>query len=108
MTYRRKNRGTCSRETIVTLERGIIREIEIVDGCEGNLQGIQKLLRGRRAAEMAALLQGIDCEGRGASCPDQIAQCLAEALAAEEAVLAQNEAECVLCAGPLPEAKKML
>ena len=47
MTYLRKNSGVCSHSTEVTLsDDGIIEKIVVVGGCDGNLNGISKLVVG--------------------------------------------------------------
>lgn len=81
MTYSRKNKGTCSRSTTVTLDDGgLIQDIQVEDGCDGNLRGMCALLLGRPAAEAAALLEGVRCEDKATSCPHQISLCLKEAM----------------------------
>ena len=40
MTYTRRNKGTCSRQTTVVIEDGILKDIEIVGGCDGNIKGV--------------------------------------------------------------------
>lgn len=75
------NRGVCSRKTVVDLAPdGTINDISIVGGCNGNTNGIAKLLKGMNARDAILRLKGIDCNGRGTSCPDQVAKALAEAL----------------------------
>lgn len=82
MTYTRKNSGTCSRSTQVTLTaKGIIENVTVEGGCNGNLKGICALLQGLTAEEAIARMQGITCGMKGTSCPDQIALALAEAKA---------------------------
>ena len=51
MTYHYKTRGTCSTDMILTVEDGIIRDVEIWNGCNGNLQGISRLVRGMKPEE---------------------------------------------------------
>ena len=68
--------GTCSRAIEIALEDGTIRSVEFVGGCHGNTQGIAALVRGMRASDAIARLEGIDCRGRGTSCPDQLARAL--------------------------------
>ena len=81
-TYTRKNVGTCSRSTTVTLnDDGTIRDIQILGGCNGNLKGIRGLLIGMDATEAARRMEGTTCGPRPTSCPDQIARALKEALA---------------------------
>lgn len=81
MTHVRKNQGVCSHATSVTLSAdGTIEDIKVMDGCDGNLQGVCTLLKGMPAEAAIARLKGIRCENKATSCPDQIAICLAEAL----------------------------
>lgn len=81
-SYTRKNRGTCSRSTTVTLaDDGTIQEIAVQGGCNGNLKGICMLLQGMPAADAIARMEGTTCGFRSTSCPDQIAHALKEALA---------------------------
>ena len=76
-----KTRGTCSRAIEITLEDGIVKNVRFLGGCMGNTQGVAALVRGMRAEEAIQRLSGIDCGGRGTSCPDQLARALAECLA---------------------------
>lgn len=68
--------GTCSRQIDIQLEDGIVRSVAFAGGCHGNQQGIAALVRGLKAEEVIARLEGIDCKGRGTSCPDQLARAL--------------------------------
>ena len=75
------NKGVCSRKTVVDLsDDGIINDIQIVGGCNGNTNGIMVLLKGMSAKDAVSKLKGINCNGRGTSCPDQVARALEEAL----------------------------
>lgn len=42
----------------------------------GNTQGIAALLEGMEIEEAIRRLEGIDCKGKGTSCPDQLARAL--------------------------------
>ena len=80
-TYTFQPRGVCSREMQVVLdEQNIIQDLRVVSGCSGNLQGISALVKGMSAEEAIRRLKGIDCGGRGTSCPDQLARGLEQAL----------------------------
>ena len=80
-TYTFQPRGVCSREMQVVLdEQNIIQDLQVVSGCQGNLQGISALVKGMSAEEAIRRLKGIDCGGRGTSCPDQLARGLEQAL----------------------------
>lgn len=80
MTYTYIPTGVCSRRITVELEDGIIKSCEFLGGCNGNTQGISILVKGMKAREAISKLRGINCGGRGTSCPDQLARCLEEAL----------------------------
>ena len=80
MTYTRRNKGTCSMQTTVELAPdGTILDVNVQGGCNGNLQGIGRLVEGMPVDEVISRLRGIRC-GYKTSCPDQVAQCLKEAL----------------------------
>ncbi len=73
-------RGVCSREMRVEVEDGIIRRVEVVGGCDGNLKGISRLLVGMRAEDAIEKLEGIRCGFKPTSCPDQLSKALRECL----------------------------
>lgn len=79
MTYSYKTRGVCSRQINLEIEDGIVKEVQFIGGCNGNTQGVAALAKGRTVNEVIELLEGIDCGGRGTSCPDQLAKALKEA-----------------------------
>lgn len=76
ITY--NTRGTCSRQIVIDLDGQIVRSVEFVGGCTGNLLGLSALLRGRRIDRVISLLEGIQCQN-GTSCPDQLAKALRQA-----------------------------
>ena len=83
MSYLRKNVGTCSRSTEVFLSPdGVIEDVVVIGGCDGNLKGIRQLLRGMKAEDAIVRMKGVRCGNKQTSCPDQIACALEEALAA--------------------------
>lgn len=68
---------TCAKQIGVTVDGdGIITEIEFVGGCDVNTHGLQNLILGMTKDEVIQKLDGIDCRGRGTSCPDQLAKIL--------------------------------
>ena len=77
MTYRTK--GTCSREIQFDVEDGVLKDVRFIGGCDGNLQGISNLAKGMKVEEVIERLKGIDCGGKGTSCPDQLSKALAAA-----------------------------
>lgn len=72
--YRPK--GVCSQLMEIEVENGIIQQVQIFGGCNGNLQGISKLIEGMRVEDVIAKMKGIHCGGRPTSCPDQLAKAL--------------------------------
>ena len=73
-------RGVCSREMRVEVEDGIIRHVEVIGGCDGNLKGISKLLVGMDAREAISRMRGIRCGFKPTSCPDQLSKAIEECL----------------------------
>ena len=80
MTLKYKTRGTCSSMMEVTVEDGIVLDVKITGGCNGNLQGISKLVAGMPAQEVIDRLKGIRCGYRNTSCPDQLAIALTKCM----------------------------
>lgn len=78
MVYRYKPQGVCSMEMIIDIEDKIIKSAEIIGGCDGNRKGISMLVSGMNIDDVIKKLKGIDCRGRGTSCPDQLARALEE------------------------------
>lgn len=68
--------GVCSQLIQVAIEGDIIKDMGFLGGCSGNLQGLSALCRGMKINDVIERLKGIDCGGKGTSCPDQLAQCL--------------------------------
>jgi len=69
--------GVCSRHIRISVEDdGTVAEIVFTGGCHGNTQGVAALAKGMPASEVIARLRGIDCKGKGTSCPDQLARAL--------------------------------
>lgn len=80
-----KTKGTCSTMIDVELKDGVIDSVKFTGGCNGNLQGISRLVVGMDAQEAIKRMKGIHCGPKPTSCPDQMAHALEEALAAERA-----------------------
>ena len=70
----------CSEQIDLVLEDNIIRTVQYTRGCHGNTQGVAALCEGMRVQDVIARLGGIDCHGRGTSCPDQLARALKMAI----------------------------
>ena len=83
MTYTYYPKGTCSRQMEVDVENGVVRDVRVLGGCSGNLQGIASLVRGMKAEDAIARMRGIRCGFKPTSCPDQLSIALTKALEEE-------------------------
>ena len=70
ITY--KTQGTCSSHIEVEVEDDVIQQVFFWGGCNGNLQGISRLVKGIQK------LEGVKCGNRSTSCPDQLCKALRE------------------------------
>lgn len=69
--------GTCSLLIdVVATDDNVIQQVAFLGGCNGNLQGISRLVTGQKIDDVIARLNGIDCGGKGTSCPDQLCRAL--------------------------------
>ena len=83
---RYQTHGVCSRAIEIEVDDGgVITACRFDGGCNGNTQGVSRLVVGMKASEAAERLRGIRCGMRPTSCPDQLARALTEALAGETA-----------------------
>lgn len=69
-------RGVCTVNIEFDIEDDIVKNIKFTRGCSGNTQGVAKLAEGMKVDEVIARLKNTDCNGRGTSCPDQLAKAL--------------------------------
>ena len=76
MTFEYIPRGVCSRKMVFEIEDGVIKSLEVIGGCNGNLTGISSLVNGMKAEDVIARLEGITCGSKPTSCPAQIAEAL--------------------------------
>ncbi|MCM1023740.1 MAG: TIGR03905 family TSCPD domain-containing protein [Prevotella sp.] len=80
MTVNYTPKGVCSRNISIEINNGVIDSVKFMGGCSGNTQGVAALVRGMKVEEAISRLEGISCNGKGTSCPDQLARALKEAL----------------------------
>lgn len=78
--YHYRPKGVCSKLMEFSVEDGIIRDVNVQGGCNGNAQGIAALVRGMKVEDAIARMEGIRCGSKPTSCPDQLAQALKQAL----------------------------
>ena len=71
-----KTKGTCSSMIDIEMDGDVIKSVAFTGGCNGNLQGISKLVQGMKAEDAIARLKGIRCGFKNTSCPDQLAAAL--------------------------------
>ena len=72
--------GVCSMMIEIELEGETIKEVIFTGGCNGNLNGISKLIQGMNARDVIEKLQGTRCGVNETSCPDQLSKALRQAL----------------------------
>lgn len=78
MEYVYKTKGTCSTNIELTVDDGVVKEVAFWGGCNGNLQGLSRLVKGMKVEEVIEKLEGVRCGGRPTSCPDQLCRALHE------------------------------
>lgn len=76
MIYEYVTRGTCSRKIIIDVEDETVNNVQFIGGCNGNTQGIARLVKGMKIDDIISRVEGINCGGKGTSCPDQLAKAL--------------------------------
>lgn len=79
MQFEYKTKGTCSQKIFFEIEDGKVLNVEFLSGCNGNLQGISKLVEGMDIDDVIARIEGIHCGMKSTSCPDQLATALKQA-----------------------------
>ena len=80
MQYEYKTKGTCSQRIIFEIEDGILKNVQFLGGCNGNLKGISSLVEGMKVEDVITRIDGIRCGMKQTSCPDQLASALKEAI----------------------------
>ena len=71
-----KTSGVCSRSINFDVVDNKVTNVRFLGGCSGNTQGVAALVEGMDVNEAIKRMDGIDCAGRGTSCPDQLAKAL--------------------------------
>ena len=79
MKYTYRTQGTCSQAITFDLDDGIVTNVQFYGGCNGNTQGVAKLVDGMKAEDIIAKLEGIRCGFKATSCPDQLAKAIKQA-----------------------------
>ena len=76
--------GVCSSKIKLLIEGDILKDLEVIGGCPGNLQGIKTLVKGMKLTDIKSKLKGIKCGFKNTSCPDQIANAIDRYLGCEK------------------------
>ena len=79
MQYEYKTKGTCSQRILFEINNGKVQNVQFIGGCNGNLQGIGRLVEGMNVDDVIERIEGIHCGFKPTSCPDQLAKALKEA-----------------------------
>ena len=72
--------GVCSMMIEIELDGDTINDVVFTGGCNGNLSGISKLIKGMKAEDVIEKLEGTRCGFKDTSCPDQLSKALRLAL----------------------------
>lgn len=75
-----KTKGVCSKLIDFDIKDNKVTNVKFVGGCNGNLQGISRLVEGMDVKEAISRIEGITCGFKSTSCPDQLAKALKEAV----------------------------
>ena len=70
--------GVCSQKIDFDIVDGKVHNVRFTGGCNGNLQGIGRLIEGMDVHEAISRLEGVRCGMKPTSCPDQLARALKE------------------------------
>ena len=80
--YQYRCQGTCSMLIDFELDdEKKLHNVVFTGGCNGNLQGIGRLVEGQDAKEIADKIEGVRCGYKPTSCPDQLSRAIRAALA---------------------------
>lgn len=79
MKYVYQTKNTCASKIIFDIEGNVVRNIEFMGGCEGNLKAIPRLIDGWTVEQIEEKCKGNTCGRRPTSCVDQLAIAVREA-----------------------------
>ena len=74
----------CSQLISFDLDDNVVRNIEFMGGCNGNLKAISKLVDGWTVEMIEEYLKGNTCGRRPTSCADQLAKAVRQAYETEK------------------------
>lgn len=74
--YNFDTKGVCAKSIRFSVDADKIKSVSFTGGCDGNLQGISRLVEGMAIDDAIVRLEGIQCGRKSTSCPDQLSQAL--------------------------------
>ncbi len=80
MDYVYKPKGVCAQQINFSIEDGKMHNVSFLNGCNGNLKAISKLIEGMEAEKVVKILEGNTCGMKNTSCADQLAKAIKEKL----------------------------
>lgn len=74
--YHYSTSGVCARDINFDIVDNKLANVQFNGGCNGNLEGISRLIEGMEIEEVVEKLSGLTCGKKQTSCPDQLVQAL--------------------------------
>lgn len=78
MKYTYQTQGTCSEAIEFEIVDGKLHNVQFIGGCDGNTQGVGRLVEGMKVEDVLSRLEGIRCGWKTTSCPDQLCKAIRE------------------------------
>lgn len=79
MPNRYLTKGICPKIISFDLDDNVVHNVAFIGGgCNGNLKAICKIVEGMTVEEIEENFKGINCNGKGTSCTDQLAAAIRE------------------------------
>lgn len=93
MKYDFSPKGVCARRLEFELDGDIVKNVQFMGGCNGNLKALAALTEGMTVDQVCERLKGITCGLKNTSCSDQLAQALAKAQEIEKKKAAEGDSQ---------------
>ncbi len=93
MKYDFSPKGVCARRLEFELDGNIVKNVQFMGGCNGNLKALAALTEGMTVDQVCERLKGITCGLKNTSCSDQLAQALAKAQEIEKKKAAERDSQ---------------
>ena len=93
MKYDFSPKGVCARRLEFELDGDIVKNVQFMGGCNGNLKALAALTEGMTVDQVCERLKGITCGLKNTSCSDQLAQALAKAQEIEKKQAAERDSQ---------------